>query len=251
MAMVREQDVLFVAGPAIDFARRSFARPVAPQPAGGVRRPIVAAAAGLAAFLAAYAPQLLAYDALNGHPSPTVTVSRKMSWTAPHALDVLFSPQHGLFFWTPLALAGFVGLVWLALGRRDSTDARWVGALGLVMGALQVWVAGSIESWTVAGSFGQRRFLALTPLLALGLAALWPSAAHSRRRRVSWTAGVALCIWWNIGLMAQFGLHTMDRQRLAVAANARATFLELPAALPSIVWRYFTDRSSLYGLPRR
>ena len=28
-----------------------------------------------------------------------------MTWYAPHALEVLFSPAHGFFFWTPLALA--------------------------------------------------------------------------------------------------------------------------------------------------
>jgi hypothetical protein len=50
--------------------------------------------------------------------------------------------------------------------------------------------------------------------------------------------------------MAQFGLHTMDRQRLTPAANARATFVDLPVRLPSLVWRYFADRSSFYGLPR-
>jgi hypothetical protein len=58
-------------------------------------------------------------------------------------------------------------------------------------------------------------------------------------------------VWWNVGLMAQFGLHLMDRQRLSLRDNARTTFVTLPGMAPSILYRYLTDRESLYGLPRR
>ena len=51
---------------------------------------------------------------------------------------------------------------------------------------------------------------------------------------------VAMLVWWNVGLMAQFGLHLMDRQRLSLGRNARATFVELPLEMPSLVARYFT-----------
>ena len=53
MAMVREQDVLLAAGPAIDFAMSARAG----------RGPLVAAIAGCAAFAAGFLPQMLAYDA--------------------------------------------------------------------------------------------------------------------------------------------------------------------------------------------
>jgi hypothetical protein len=107
-----------------------------------------------------------------------------------------------------------------------------------------------VESWTVAGAFGQRRFVALTPLLTVGLAALLPTPGG---RTVRTLAPLAIClvlVWWNLGLMAQFGLHLMDRQRLSIADNARTTFIELPRMAPSILVRYFTDRHSFYGLPR-
>jgi hypothetical protein len=60
---------------------------------------------------------------------------------------------------------------------------------------------------------------------------------------------VLLCVWWNLGLMAQFGLNRMDRQQLTLVENARATFLDLPLEAPAIAWRYFTDRSSFYRKP--
>ncbi len=186
-----------------------------------------------------------------------------MTWTAPHAWSVLFSPEHGLFAWTPLALVAIAGLVvlWLrgsgasadagtAPGASTDRDARWIAGLALLMVAVQAYTSGSVESWTVAGSFGQRRFIALTPLLVLGLAALFARARAGWPRRAL-TAVVVLCIWWNLGLMAQFGLNRMDRQRLTLVENARVTFVELPFEAPSIAWRYLTDRASLYKLPRQ
>ncbi len=255
LPMVREQDVFFLAGPAIDFVRSiALARRADDAGASDRRRfadPLRAAAAGAAAFALAYLPQLLAYQALNGHPTPTRLVMRKMTWTSPHLLGVLISPQHGFFVWTPLAAVACVGLARLAAGRVPIVhrDARWIAVLALVMIALQAYVSGCVESWTVAGSFGQRRFVAVTPLLALGLAAIVPPSSASRVQRWLVGAAIALCLWWNLGLMAQFGLHLMDRQRLTPADNARVTFTELPRLAPAIIWRYLTDRESFYGLP--
>ncbi len=257
MALVREQDLFLVIGPALDFVIAWFG---ARRAASGAARPsLVTAIAGAAAFIAAYTPQLFAYAALNGHPGPTETAARKMTWTAPHALSVLFNPAHGLFAWTPLALVGVAGLValWLrgpgdagaqSRGRVDARAARRIAGLALLMIALQAYSSGSVESWTVSGSFGQRRFVAITPLLVLGLAALWSRVRAGWPRRVL-VVTIVLCLWWNLGLMAQFGLNRMDRKRLTLVENARVTFLELPLEAPAIAWRYLTDRSSLYKLP--
>ena len=106
-----------------------------------------------------------------------------MTWSSPHAAGVLFSPEHGLFFWTPLALVAVAGLVLLAVraggAHAPSADASrtreaslriGVGLLAIVL--VQVYVAGSVESWTVAGAFGQRRFVAMTSPLVIGLAVI-------------------------------------------------------------------------------
>lgn len=268
LPMVREQDAFFVVGPALDFARWAW-RQLANSGGAAVvrsgRRVALVAAVGLATSLAAYTPQLASYRALNGHPGPTDAVARKMSWTSPHFFDVLLSLEHGLLLWTPLALVAAGGLVWLCVrgwlgaqptaaraaagtGGGPHPDLVWIAGLMLLMSLLQVYVSGSVESWTVAGAFGQRRFVALTPLLTVGLAALWPPRAVGRWAVLTLAA---LLVWWNLGLMAQFGLHLMDRQRLSLRDNARITFVELPAMTPSILIRYLTDRESLYGLPRQ
>ena len=78
---------------------------------------------------------------------------------------------------------------------------RWIAICAIVMFVLQAYIAGAVESWTVAGAFGQRRFVSLTPLLVLGLASL---LEPPRFRRVMMVL-VVMCVWWNLGLMAQFG----------------------------------------------
>ena len=248
MAMVREQDAFIVIGPAIDLAwaalRDRKVRPVGP------------ALAGAAAAILVYLPQAAAYLALNGRIGPSRLVSRKMTWTSPHAAGVLFSPEHGLFFWTPLALLGAAGIVILIARRGDARGAPsgvlrtreaalriGVGLLAIVL--VQVYVAGSVESWTVAGAFGQRRFVAMTSPLVIGLAVLGAHLVGSRARAAAAViAGV--CVWWNLGLMVQFGAGLMDRQRLDLPRNAYNTFIEVPRRLPDIAYRYVFERGSFY-----
>jgi hypothetical protein len=207
-----------------------------------------------------------------------------MNWLAPHALQVLVSPEHGLFFWTPVAALGIAGLLVAAISKKDGTHRsppaasktrqqrpepateqrrsqspkfgdRQPGEAAsslrppalsmLAMVALQVYVAGSVESWTVAGAFGQRRFVGLSVLLVIGVGALWQSVRTRTTRRLL-AAGVALAIWWNVGLIAQFGSGLMDRQRLEPARNAYNTFVVIPRQFPRLVYQYAFERSRFY-----
>ncbi len=110
---------------------------------------------------------------------------------------------------------------------------------------LQVYVGGSVESWTVAGAFGQRRFVALTVLLAIGLAGLH-AVTRGRRARVVLASVAVLCVWWNLALIALFGTGLMDRQRIELARNAYDVFVTIPRMAPSLAYRYLIDRDSYY-----
>lgn len=173
------------------------------------------AATGAAAFAVGYVPQLAAYQAVNGHPSPTELVSRKMNWLSPHFLAVMFSPEHGLFVWTPLALIGVIGLVALAAGRSGSRyrDASWVGALALLM----VGTAGVHLGQRRV--MDRRRILRSAPVRRTHAAdCAWPCCRLVRRVAVAHTTlactvsivGIGVAIWWQVGLAAQFGMNTMD-----------------------------------------
>jgi hypothetical protein len=254
MAMVREQDAFVVVGPAMDFGRTVVARwRSAPDPADpGAATLLARAAAGCAAAGLVYLPQAASYLVLNGYVGPSRLVARKMTWTSPYFAEVLFSPSHGLFFWTPLALLAVAGLVTLAAARAAGPalrpDAAWIAACLLAIFVTQAYVAGSVESWTVAGAFGQRRFVAMTPVLIVGLAGLWQMARSAVVQGALATLAV-LCVWWNLGLIAQFGAGLMDRQRLAPARSAYVSFVELPRLLPGLASRYFFERQSFYRTP--
>ncbi len=246
VAMVREQDLLFTVAPAIDYALTQWARARSRGPEGRPGTSIAPAVAGCVAFAIGYLPQLLAYEALNGGPRPSELVTRKMNWISPHALQVLASPEHGLFFWTPLAVLSLAGLV--VLSTRGDAARRRVGACLLLMVALQVYVSGAVESWTVAGAFGQRRFVSITMLLVVGLAAL-REAVPARTSRTLLNITIAFCVWWNVALMAEFGTGLMDRQRLEPGRNAYDAFVTLPRMAPHLIYRYLVHRSSFYKPP--
>jgi hypothetical protein len=253
VAIVREQDAFLVLGPAADLALSGWRRlrgdrAVALPDWRGL-------AAGAVSAVVVAAPQLWAYATLNGRLGPSPLVSRKMTWTSPHALDVVGSAEHGFFAWTPLAVLALAGLGVLAWHTRarlpaEGGEGRRLALVLAVMTASQVYAAGSVESWSVAGSFGQRRFVSLTPVLVVGLAALWRAGQGLRLARAASATLVVLCVWWNLGLMALFGLQRMDRQRLRLDRDFREVFLVLPFEGPALAARYLVDRASFYGARR-
>ena len=107
-----------------------------------------------------------------------------------------------------------------------------------------MWINGALESWTQAGAFGSRRFVAATPIFAWGLAAL-VAAAWPRLGRVPVAAGLAFFAWWNLSLMVQFGLKLMDRQRLEWPRVAVNQFTEVPARIGRVAVLFLTDRERL------
>ncbi len=252
MGMVREQDVFMALGPAIDFAAtmgrefRSGRRHL-----GEI---LWKAALGIAATAVCFLPQACSYRALYGHFAPSPDVQQKMTWTAPNAWRVLVSPDNGWFFWTPIALPALTGLVAFALGAGRATagsarvphdDRRWIGLVCLVMVATQIYVSGSLDTWAGAGSFGQRRLVGLTIFLVIGLAVLL-QLVRERWPRLILLTFIALSVWWNLGLIAQFGMGLMDRRRVEPARNAYHNFVTIPREFPALVYRYAFDRESFY-----
>ncbi len=241
MGMVREQDAFLALGPALDYLLSTVRRV-------RLRDVLLRAGAGTLAFLVGFAPQLLAYDAINGYPGPSKLVARKMSWHSPHALQVLLSPEHGFLFWTPIALFAIAGLLLVAF--RPHQDPSRVGRCALLMFALQVYVSGSVESWRVAGAFGQRRFVAITVLLVIGLSALLRALPRGMPRLAA-GAVLGICVWWNLALTAAFGMGLMNRQRLELKRNAYDAFVTIPKMAPELALRYLTDRDSFYQSGQR
>ena len=229
MALVREQNGFFVVAALVPLVS-TWKLPET------IKR---AAAFGVTAFIV-FAPQFVVYQILNGRPLPAHEVERKMFWYSPHALEVLFSPEHGLYFWSPVLLLFTVGgLLFL---RREK-----LGGIALLLGlASQIYISGSVDSWTTAGAFGARRFVNATVIFAVWGATLFALIeVHARRIGVVLVASGFLL--WNVGLMVQFGLGLMNRDRLVWNEVVHAQFREVPPRLLSVVNRYVFSRDELAG----
>ncbi|MDQ2997516.1 MAG: hypothetical protein M3R61_10720, partial [Chloroflexota bacterium] len=184
-----------------------------------------------AIFALSLAPQLLAYQILNGRPLPSATVSGKLIWCSPHFIDTLidYDPQpsawcyfddpiaaklqpfaHGAFLWSPILVPALLGLALLAR-RMPGNAARAHPQAALLLAALlllgflaQTYINGAFgTTWHLSRSFGFRRLIECTPIFVLGLAMLleW---LRARVGRWPLLLCAMLLIYWNIGLIAQW-----------------------------------------------
>lgn len=234
--LVREQDALFLLAPAGDLVWRAVRQRRLWRPLGALVMLVVCA-------VFAFVPQLLAYREINGHFGPSRLVARKMSYQSPHFLEVLFDPAHGLYLWAPLLLFATAGL--LLAWRRPARPAGRAVVPWLALAFLaQVWINGAVESWTLAGAFGQRRFVSSTPILAWGLAALvaW---GLTRLGRAAVSVVLTLFVWWNLSLAVQFGLKLMDRQGLEWPKVAVNQVTAVPRVFVRAAVLFATDRERL------
>jgi hypothetical protein len=152
------------------------------------------------AFAGAF-PQMWAWKALYGvwvlpHPPHGADFVRL---DHPFLMNTLFSSRHGLLSWTPVLWAGYLGF--LPLVRRRPRLA-WPLLLPLV---LMTYVNACSGDWWAGGSFSNRRFDSLLPILAVGLAASLEVAREAMAARPQVVLGlVALpVIVWNAALMEQ------------------------------------------------
>jgi hypothetical protein len=243
VTMVREQDGAI---PVAVIAAEVFLALPALRRAASARhwRPLLRALAGgalmLAAWLIAFIPQLAVYAVLNGALRPNQNVTDKMiSWFPRWAFTVVFSPEYGLVFWTPLVVPALLGLAWL--WRRDRALT-----LALALSFLATWYITAVyNTGPSRGSFGARRFLNCTPVILLGLAATY-AALRQRRLGALVPLLTGLGIWWNLGLIVQFAFHLMDRQRLELGAILANQFGAVPARLLEIVQRLVFARDTLF-----
>lgn len=115
---------------------------------------------------------------------------------------VLFSRGYrGWISWTPIALPGLVGLALLA--RRPSTPvARTLGVAGLI-GVAGLVLIDVTHPFGAGASYGGRRYVSLTPFIAIGLAALMSRAPSGRRRTVLW-GSLAVLTAWNLWLLVAY-----------------------------------------------
>lgn len=203
-------------------------------------------AAVLLAFVLGVAPQLLAWKAVFGSYLLADPPHGRdfLRLTHPYLLETFFSSRHGLFYWTPLLWGAYLGLA--LLWRRERLLAIMLG----VPIALMTWVNVCSGDWWAGGSFSNRRFDSVLPLLAVGLALSLEALVRQARRRptaVLAVVGAGLTLW-NVLSMQQVRRNLIPRDESVafarVAENNAALFaqaLGAPVAWPAnwiFAWRF-------------
>lgn len=130
-----------------------------------------------AAGLLTIAPQLAIYEKATGRMLVSSYGELTFDFASPHLWGVLFSVQKGLFFWSPLLLAGVAGY----FVRHRAARAYALGAAVVFAG--DAYLIASWWDWQFGASYGHRGFVDLLPLFAVGLAAVidWLSRSTPRR----------------------------------------------------------------------
>jgi len=118
------------------------------------------AVAALAGFVT-FAPQLVAWKVHHGHWIAN-TDGHKFTLIPHYVFHVLGHPQHGLFYWTPLYLVAFVGLI-LGCWRLPHPSR-----LLLLVLAGGLWMYGNWHLWWLGVAFGMRGLVDSIFLFALG-----------------------------------------------------------------------------------
>lgn len=203
LASTRFQDAILLAGiavgEAVNIARNRTQPRLLPQ---RLIRYLLATAAAIVTFT----PQLIAWHYLQGSafsgPRAYLMQGTVHMWAPVHAFQVLFSARHGLFYWHPMLLLAFAGL--LLSVRRP-----WLRLVCLAMFAAELWVISCWSLWWAGASFGHRLFISALPALSVGAAAMVQRTPLTRR------AGPILIIFltfWNFGYVVQYGSGMINRQ---------------------------------------
>ena len=154
--------------------------------------------------LFAFLPTLITRQIIYGHPL-ALGYGGKAAWqfTSPRWSSVLFSSDHGLLVWTPILIPAVAGL--FLLPRRRGKPAAY-----LIAALLAFYYLIAIDPcWDGISSFGNRKFISLTPLFVVGLAVSFSEVAGFLKRSALLIASsvTSVLIIWNLGFIFQWGTH--------------------------------------------
>jgi hypothetical protein len=166
------------------------------------------------------------------------------NWRTPALLQVLFSPNHGLFSWTPIVLVAVVGL--FCCTKKDIL----LGGGSLITFLAFYYFIASYPDWAGVSSYGNRFFISLTPIFILGLASLLNAGStwdgrNLRTARLG-IATVALLSIWNWGFIFQWGTHLVPaRGPISWSEMVHNQFFVVPGRLSHSLEAYFLGRKDL------
>ena len=146
-------------------------------------------------------PQLIYWHAITGQWLMYSYQGESFNFLEPRLLEVLFSTQKGLFFWSPILLLTVVGLC----PMRHCLSSYWVASLVIL--SVFTYLVSSWGSWQYGWSYGHRAFTDSMGIFALGMASLF-SQLHGRMAMAIGTV-CGLCVLLSIAQMIQYWIGIM------------------------------------------
>jgi hypothetical protein len=157
----------------------------------------------LATFAAVLFPQLLLYKLATTHwlVSSYTGLGLGFNFASPHVIQVLFSPQKGLFFWSPALLVAAAGLV------KPIGVARDIRIGAVVALAINTYLIAAFSDWQFAASYGHRAFTDALGIFAVFLASFFERTSDRPRARLFVAVFTTLAVALSIVQMIQYWLR--------------------------------------------
>lgn len=169
-----------------------------------VSRALQLSSAWVGAMALGYLAQAVTWYWLHGTWIPYGDFGSPVVPDAGKIAAILFSVGlEGWFSWTPVVVPALAGLGLLA-ARGDQQTTRWLAGAGLVA-VLGMIAIDAIHPYRAGASFGGRRYVSVTPLLAVGLATLLGHTPGARVRSAAWV-GLPLLAFANLCLLLAYEL---------------------------------------------
>jgi hypothetical protein len=149
---------------------------------------------------------LSAHDIGFGQGGGFVLEQNEVNFLSPNFFNVLFSCQHGLFYWTPVYLLGFSGLVWAS--RKEKWALAFLAAI--FVNVYLIGCLGSPHNWSGGGLYGMRYLTECSPLMAVGLSVLIRDTNKIVTMQWWWVL-LSILIVWNGMLILAFSLQEISQ----------------------------------------
>lgn len=196
MSLVRLQDSLFVLMPLSFFIQKCISKK--PKARAKLFTPLFALLLGACI---GFLPQLLISKALYGtfYLLPYTLGGAAFPSGENKILQLFIDEQKGLLFYSPLFIAGLIGLLVL----KDKTAALKLPFLAVII--VVFILVGSWSGWSQGEAFGMRMFISLLPLIAFGIAEVIKCSLSKLSKPII----IALCLLFilhNLTMIATFHL---------------------------------------------
>ncbi|MBN2809043.1 MAG: glycosyltransferase family 39 protein [Deltaproteobacteria bacterium] len=234
MTMMRYQNALFAIVPLIELSIGCFRRGFSWKKfSGSMKMGIVLLAAAGFAFL----PQLLVLKVIFGLNTATTSTAttfagsgdymlNSFNYFTPKLLSVLFSPHHGLIYWTPIIFICLIGMILF------SQKKTLQGTILLSCFILQWYINAAWHDWTFGNAFGARAFINCTAIFTLGLATVFDRYAVNKK---TITLMLIFIITANLSFMSQFLLKIIPQSEPVTWSTVIAGNFDLITMLKSKV----------------